>query len=74
MKREIKFFFLFIFLLFPVFLVAQQEIQVKGKVVEAETNEPLPGVSILIENSTRGVPTDMDGTFEIRVNPSDKLN
>lgn len=74
MKRESKLFFLIAFLLFPMFLIAQQEIQVRGKVVEAETNEPLPGVSILIENSTRGVPTDMDGTFEIRVNPSDKLN
>lgn len=73
MKREIKIFFLFILLLFPVFLVAQQEIQVGGKVVEAEINESLPGVSILIENSTRGVTTDVDGTFEIKVNPSDKL-
>lgn len=73
MKREIKIFFLFIILLFPVFLVAQQEIQVGEKVVEAEINESLPGVSILIENSTRGVTTDVDGTFEIKVNPSDKL-
>jgi len=54
-------------------LTVQQQTTVRGKVIEAGTNEPLPGVSILIENSTRGVTTDVDGTFEIRVNPSDKL-
>lgn len=73
MKREVKLVFLLTFFLFPMLLFAQQEVQVKGKVVEAETGESLPGVSILIENSTRGVTTDVDGTFEIRVNPSDKL-
>jgi|AGTN01.3.fsa_nt_gi TonB-dependent outer membrane receptor, SusC/RagA subfamily, signature region len=73
MKREVKLIFLFTFLLLPMLLFAQQEVQVRGRVVEAETDEPLPGVSIVIENSTRGVTTDVDGTFEIRVNPSDKL-
>ncbi|MDR2038201.1 MAG: TonB-dependent receptor [Bacteroidales bacterium] len=46
---------------------------IKGKVIDAETGETLPGVNITVENSTRGVSTDMDGTFEIRVSPSDKL-
>ncbi|MEA5129179.1 MAG: hypothetical protein VB074_13440 [Proteiniphilum sp.] len=55
MEREIKLIFLFTFLLFPAFLLAQQEVQVRGAVIEARTNEPLPGVSILIENFTRDV-------------------
>lgn len=58
---------------FPFYFLAQEQVLVKGKVIEAETGEPLPGVSILIQNSTRGVITDIDGTFEIRVVPSDKL-
>ncbi len=41
--------------------MAQAQEQVKGKVIEAKT----PGVSILIDKSTRGVTTDVDGTFEI---------
>lgn len=61
-----------VILLFPLYLFAQEK-QVRGIVKEAETNEPLPGVTILIENSTRGVTTDLDGTFEIRANTSDKL-
>ncbi len=41
--------------------------------MEAETGAPLPGATVQIENSTRGVTTDIDGTFEIRAAPSDKL-
>lgn len=51
----------------------KQQKTVKGKVTEADTGEPLPGVSIMIDQSTRGVTTDIDGTFEIKANPSDKL-
>ncbi len=71
MKNKIC-FVLCLTLLFPLYLSAQDRM-VRGKVVEAETNEPLPGVSILIENSTRGVTTDIDGTFELRVSASDNL-
>ncbi|HBX21174.1 MAG TPA: SusC/RagA family TonB-linked outer membrane protein [Porphyromonadaceae bacterium] len=71
MKRKLN-LLLCIVIFFPLYLSAQQ-IQIKGKVIEAETGEPLPGVSILIEKSTRGVTTDVDGTFEIRVLPTDKL-
>src|SRR5690554_2605171 len=60
-------------MLFFSFLLSAQDRMVRGKVIEAETNEPLPGVSILIENSTRGVTTNIDGTFEIRATPSEKL-
>lgn len=65
--------FLLCVLLFIPFCLLAQQVQIRGKVIEAETNEPLPGVSILIENSTRGVTTDLDGTFEIRATPTDRL-
>ncbi len=60
-------------LLFIIGSVSAQQGMVKGRVIEQETGEPLPGVSILIENSTRGVTTDIDGTFEIRAVSTDKL-
>jgi TonB-linked SusC/RagA family outer membrane protein len=72
MKRKKLSLLLCIALFLPLSLVAQQ-VQMKGKVIEAETGEPLPGVSIIVDKSTRGVTTDIDGTFEIRVLPSDKL-
>lgn len=71
MKKKVK-FLLLTFLLLSLSIQAQQ-VTVNGKVVEAETGEPLPGVGIMVDKSTKGVTTDIDGTFEIRVLPSDKL-
>ncbi|MGV8963503.1 MAG: SusC/RagA family TonB-linked outer membrane protein [Candidatus Saccharimonadaceae bacterium] len=62
-----------ILLLLPVLMIAQQQIQVSGKVVDIEDGSPLPGVTILIQKSIRGVTTDIDGTFEIYILPTDKL-
>ncbi|WP_080905468.1 TonB-dependent receptor [Parabacteroides sp. Marseille-P3160] len=73
MERKIKIIFLLLFLFAPLLLMAQTQKTVKGKVLEASTGDPLPGVSILIDKSTRGVTTDVDGTFEMKASPSDKL-
>lgn len=73
MKSRKHIYVVFALLLFPLYLFAQQQVTVKGKVIEAGTDEPLPGVSVLVDKSTRGVITDLDGTFEIKVTPSEKL-
>lgn len=41
-------------------------IEVKGKVVDTDGN-PLPGVSVVIQGTTVGVATDMDGAFRMTV-------
>lgn len=46
--------------------------QVKGKVTDS-SGAPLPGVTITIVGTTRGVITDIDGSFVVDVKPSDKL-
>lgn len=61
---------LLIFVLFPAFLFAQQ--QIKGKVLD-EKGEPLPGVTVVVVGTPRGVITDVDGTYSIGVKPTDKL-
>ncbi len=43
------------------------DIQVKGKVIDADGSEPLIGVSVLVVGSTSGTITDFDGNFEITV-------
>ncbi|MFA6852607.1 MAG: SusC/RagA family TonB-linked outer membrane protein, partial [Bacilli bacterium] len=53
-------------------LSVQQQNTVRGKVVDQQ-GEPLPGVTITIEGTTRGVITDIDGTYSINAQPSDKL-
>lgn len=73
MKKNLNFFLLCILLFVPFCLSAQQAQIIRGKVIEGETNTPLPGATVQIENSTKGVITDIDGTFEITAAPSNKL-
>ena len=39
--------------------------QITGKVVDSETNEPLPGASVIIKGTQNGTTTDFDGLFSI---------
>ncbi len=43
---------------------------VTGKVVSSDDNSPVPGVTVLVKNSTVGTTTDADGTYRITV-PND---
>ena len=52
--------------------IAQDMREVTGTVYD-ELNSPLPGATITIDKSTRGVTTDIDGTFSIKVNDKDVL-
>lgn len=60
-------------ILSTVAAVAQTK-TVKGMIYEEETGEPMPGATVSVEGSTRGVMTDLDGSFELTgVKPTDKL-
>ena len=39
--------------------------QTTGKVIEAETNEPLPGATIVVKDTKIGTVSDFDGNFSI---------
>jgi len=49
-----------------------QEKRIKGKVTD-DNKDPLPGVTITILGTTKGVITDNDGRYNIEVNPGDRL-
>ncbi len=53
-------------------VTTQQGTSVTG-IVTGPDNSPLPGVTITIEGTTRGVITDIDGTYSIQVKPAEKL-
>ncbi len=61
-----KFLFLFAALLVMPFaaLFAQNKVIIKGKVVDAKTNETLPFASVYFQGTTVGTETDFDGNFE----------
>ncbi len=39
--------------------------RIKGKVVDAQTGEALPGVNILVESAAQGAASDINGTFMV---------
>ncbi len=49
-----------------------QELQVSG-IVTDDTNEPLPGVSIVVKGTTIGATTDFDGNYQITVETGQTL-
>lgn len=57
---------LFLLIMFPV-IALSQEITVKGTVLDKETKETLPGVTVLINGTQKGTQTDFDGKFELKV-------
>jgi len=48
------------------FGVWAQDVEVKGVILD-ETNEPIPGASVLIKGTSTGVASDIDGSYTISV-------
>lgn len=47
-----------------------QNFEIRGKVLEEGSNMPLPGVNVLIKNSSQGTATDFDGLFTLKNVPT----
>ncbi|MDY0202128.1 MAG: SusC/RagA family TonB-linked outer membrane protein [Tenuifilaceae bacterium] len=59
-----------VFFIMPFALLSQ--VLVKGTIVD-ESNEPLPGVTVIVQGTTRGTFSDLDGKYTIQANPSEAL-
>lgn len=46
---------------------------ITGTVIDGENNEPLAGATIIVEGSTTGVTTNLDGEYQIEANKDDVL-
>jgi TonB-linked SusC/RagA family outer membrane protein len=51
-------------------LLAQRTIT--GKITDAQTGDPLPGVNIVVQGTTRGTISDANGNYTIQVQPDDE--
>ncbi len=65
----IKLFMLLMFIGTSNFMGAQE---VSGTVID-DTNQPLPGVSVVLKGTTSGTTTDFDGNYAIEANNGDVL-
>ena len=63
MKHKLLFFMAFFL---PCLVFAQGNVSVKGSVIGAVSNDPIPGVIVTVTELNRQVTTDADGNFTIR--------
>ena len=56
---------LLLILIFPISIYSQ-DILITGIVVDDDNNQPIPGVNVIIKNTTKGTTTDFDGFFELK--------
>lgn len=68
--RKTLLFLIFAFL--SLSSLAQQRI-IRGKVTNTEDDTDLPGVSVVVQGTTRGTVTDVSGQYQIQVNEGDKV-
>lgn len=59
-------------LVFSMSLFAQKTV-LKGQVVSSTDNMPIPGVNVIVKNTTKGTTTDFDGNYQIEVKSGDVL-
>src|SRR5690606_32811314 len=50
---------------------ASAQTTVTGTVTSSEDGEPLPGVNVVVENTTKGTVTGIDGTYSIELGPDE---
>lgn len=61
-------------LAFTLLCVATADAQrIRGTVTDAETNEPLPGATVTVQNQSRGAVTDAEGKFALDAVSGDVL-
>ena len=61
-----------VFLALFCYTALAQNIQITGKVISEEDGNPLPGVSVVIQGTTNGTTTNIDGVYSISA-PSDAV-
>ncbi|MDD2984790.1 TonB-dependent receptor [Flavobacterium sp.] len=59
--------------LFAFSMITAQNIEIKGTVTESSSGQPLPGTSVVVKNTSKGVTTDLDGNYVIKAAVKDVL-
>lgn len=59
-------------LFFNIVLIAQEAV-IKGTIVSAKDNIPIPGANVIVLNTSRGTTTDFDGKYQISASKGEVL-
>lgn len=66
--------YLNLFFLFVAGVLSAQTIVITGTVTDSKSKLPIFGTNIVLNNSTKGVASDVDGKFTIKANANDIVN
>lgn len=72
MKSFLTFMQVFGFALISTFAFAQSK-EISGTVKSADTGGPLPGATVVVEGTTNGTATDVNGKYTLKVNVGDVI-
>jgi len=67
LQKQALTFVMGVFVFFACYNTAVSQNTVTGSVIDAQTGEALPGVNIVVEGTTIGTSTNLDGNYEIDV-------
>ncbi len=67
MVRKNRYILFYLTLLFTFSGLMAQNLEIKGIVVGANDQEPLPGVNVLVKGTLLGAVTDLDGFFHLKL-------
>ncbi len=65
--RTLRMAFLLVLLIHPSYILAQQTVNISGRVTDMSTGEPMAGVNISIPSLFKGTVTNNDGYFFLQV-------
>ena len=65
--------FIILFIFATAFNSFSQRRTIQGKVTTSDSEEPLPGVNVVIKGSIHGTITDVDGNYSIEVKDKDTV-
>lgn len=71
-QNNVKVLLLLVAMLFTTIVFAQQK-TITGKVTDARSGDPMPGVTIIIPGTTTGTITNFDGEFTLVINAGQAL-
>ena len=73
-NRQSTYLLILLTLLFAASTAHAQSGQLSGKVTDAKTGEPLIGVNVVLDGTTIGASTDIDGRYTIEAIPAKTYN
>ncbi len=63
--KKVLFFFAMLFV--STLLISAQDVQVRGVVTYADDGSPIIGASVMIQGTSQGTLTDMDGKYQLSI-------